>query len=145
MAQTSYTKHSTPRNGQVAESRPDTVIVARRAEGALTAGYCVTLGTDPETQVDAVTGGAATFGIFLPADSETDGAVANDEANVMRKGAVYVTCATAFTAGTAVYSTDATGAIRSNATGGTVIPNAVFLSTGGAGAVAKIELDLVGS
>jgi len=148
--QTSYTQ-APPLGivGTLASIRQDQVKLARAAEGALTFGTLVVRGTDPETQVKppAVTADITNtaMGIVVnPLDLDQDVIEDGTMCNVLRSGHIFVISANAFTAGGDVFAVDATGAIRSDATAATAIPNAKFLTSGGAGAIAEIEFDLTG-
>ena len=150
MPQTSITKHPPKAvRGMLGDTRPQEIL-GRVTEGRVDFGYLVTWGTDPATQVKAVSAAAdisdnpAGF-IVNALETELDYYPDKRAANVLRKGTLWVQCVSAAVAQTPVLAANADGAIHGTAAAGrTAVPGCKFMTSAGAGEFALIEIDLVG-
>lgn len=150
MPQTSYTAApAIAKNGTIASMRGDELVIARIAEGAVPFGALVVRGTGddqcalPGASAD-ISDNALGFAVNA-GDSQSDEYADKTAVNILRSGHIYLTCVDAFSAGDAVQVGDVTGVIQATAGAGlTALAGAVFVTSGGAGDVAEIELNLVG-
>lgn len=140
MAQTTFTVDpAVAQEGQLASSA-DHEVDTRVAEVAIAVGLVVSQGTADNEGDLAIAAGAIGVSKLDSSREDPDTFAIGELVPLIVKGDVWVNTASAATAGGPVYATDATGVVRGDVTGATVVPGAQFLtSTAGAGLV-KIRL-----
>lgn len=153
MGQLRYTNENTQAfAGMIADLNMKSVL-SKQAEGVIPFGYGVEKGTDAD-QVKKYVGGTLK-GIAGHIHNEAREYEAKDTVNVITAGTVFVRLESGQTPAVdgLVYCNDTTGDFRTDATGGTLVPNAVFRSVSidssshseavdNDGAVALVEINL---
>ena len=138
--QTTYTiNQAAAYAGMIADTEFTTVLSHEITTGAVGFGLAVGRGASDRT---ARLGGSGYVGVTVAdkADPEASYGI-GDIAGTMMKGAIWVTAGAAVTPADTVYFAPATGVISNISAGGTVIPNARFLTTAANGALVLLMLN----
>jgi hypothetical protein len=130
--------------GMVANSEPRTIIT-RMVEGAGGIGFGkVAVQGTADNQIKVSVAGGVYRGITV-LDPTQVGATPDTypqctAGTVMTKGVIWVLASVSVTPGQPAYFVPATGVLTNVTTANTAIPNAIFDSTAGAGALVKLRL-----
>ena len=129
-------------NGLIADQQTS-VRLSRLAEGTISPGRVVTLGS---SDTKAVQGGTGTILGIAMADRTLSPEQAGDYADgdtigyVAHPGVIWCTAKVAVSAGDQAHYDTATGEVNDAADGGTAIPNSAYDSSAGAGDLVKVRL-----